>query len=157
MTVEGRRRSPQPIVREVKYRHTVADLMTRGVEVLRRNDALSIADEVMKQKRVRHMPVLDENNRLVGIVSQRDLFRGALAKVLGDGASQAERSMATLLVKDVMQTEVETARPETPLGEAARSMVRKKIGCLPVLKEGKVVAILTEADFVGWAARRNDC
>jgi acetoin utilization protein AcuB len=154
MTVQGKRR---PIVREVKYRHTVADLMTRKVAVLRRDDALSIADEVMKQKRVRHMPVVDENDRLVGIVSQRDLFRGALVEALAFAASPPGEPMKTLLVKEVMQADVETTRPDASLGEAARLMVRKKIGCLPVVKDGKVIAILTESDFVGWAARRNDC
>jgi CBS domain-containing protein len=60
----------------VKGRCTAGDSMTREVETLRRNDPLSIADDLMKQKRIRHLPVLDEDGELAGIVSQRDLFEG---------------------------------------------------------------------------------
>ena len=53
--------------------------MTPGPRTLGRNDRLRLADDVMRMKRLRHLPVLDEDGELVGIVSQRDLFRTALA------------------------------------------------------------------------------
>ena len=156
MTTRSGLRMPE-VHHEVKYRFKVADFMTRDVSTLRRNDVLSVADDVMNQKRIRHMPVLDEDGQLAGIVSQRDLFRGALVKALEYGASQQQKVMSVVLVKDIMQTRVETTRPEEHLGAAARAMTSNKIGCLPVLKDGKLVGILTEGDFVAWAARRNDC
>ena len=55
----------------------VADVMTREVETLRRNDKLSIADDVTKQKRIRHLPVLDEEDTLVGMITLADLAREA--------------------------------------------------------------------------------
>ena len=61
----------------------VADLMSTEVLTLERNDVLTIADQLMKQKRVRHLAVLDEDGVLCGIVSQRDLFRGAILRSLG--------------------------------------------------------------------------
>ena len=131
----------------------VADLMTREVATLGRNDTLSIADQLMTQKRIRHLPVLDDDGDLAGIVSQRDLFRGALVKALGYGSSQQDKVMGMLVVKEVMQTDVVTATPEMPIREAAQAMIERKIGCLPVLKDGKLVGILTEGDFVAWAAR----
>lgn len=135
----------------------VKDLMTSEVTTLRRNEKLSPADDLMHLGRIRHLPVLDEDGQeLVGIVSQRDLFRGALAQVLGYGHRARRKLLDTLLVKDVMATDVLTTTPETPLAEAARVLIKRKIGCLPVVKDGSLVGILTESDFVAWVARKTD-
>jgi CBS domain-containing protein len=58
-----------------------------------------------------------------------------------------------LFVKEVMTTELVTTTPDTPLVEAARLMAHRKLGCLPVLEEGRLVGILTEGDFVLLAAK----
>ena len=77
--------------------------MTRDVRTLQRNDQLDIADDVMRLERIRHMPVLDdEGDTLVGLVSQRDLFRGALARALGYGEHAQEKLLGQLVVKEVM-------------------------------------------------------
>jgi len=126
----------------------VRDRMTSEVVTLTRNDQLSIADDVMRLGRIRHMPVLDEDERLVGIVSQRDLFRGALARALGYGAHAQQKLLGQLLVKEVMTNDPVAIGPDAPLAEAARLMLERKIGALPVVEDGRVVGILTEADFV---------
>ncbi|MCC6524814.1 MAG: CBS domain-containing protein [Polyangiaceae bacterium] len=131
----------------------VRDLMSREVKTLERNDSLSIADRVMQLERIRHMPVLDEDGLVVGVVSQRDLFRGALANALGYGKHAQEKILDTLLVKDVISSDLVTTRPDAPLAEAARVMVERKVGCLPVLDGDKLVGILTEGDFVALAAK----
>jgi len=125
----------------------VADLMSPIVKTVGRNDTLSLADDLMRANRIRHLPVLDEG-ALCGLVSRRDMFRGALAAALGYGDVAQRKLLDTLLVKEVMTTEVLTTSPETPLREAARTMLDRKIGCLPVLKDGRLVGILTEGDFV---------
>jgi len=135
----------------------VKDLMTSDVTTLRRNEKLTLADDVMHLGRIRHLPVLDEDGKqLVGIVSQRDLFHGALTQALGYGRRARRKLLDTLLVKDVMATEVVVTTPETPLAEAARVLTERKIGCLPVVKDGCLVGILTESDFVAWVARKTD-
>ena len=58
-----------------------------------------------------------------------------------------------LVVKEVMTTELVTTTPDMPLTEAARLMAHRKLGCLPVIEEGKLVGILTEGDFVSLAAK----
>jgi len=131
----------------------VKDLMTRDATTLRRNEKLTLADDVMHLGRVRHLPVLDEEGKLAGIVSQRDLFRGALAQVLGYGAHARRKLLDTLQVKDVMATEVSVTTPETPIAEAARVLLERKIGCLPVVENDRLVGILTESDFVACVAR----
>lgn len=130
-------------------RHTpVRELMSREVRTLERNDVLTVGDELMKAERIRHLPVLDETGSLVGIVSQRDIFRGALARALGYGEHAQSRLMSQLLVKEVMSNDPVTIAPDATLGEAAARMRELKIGCLPVVENGRLVGILTEGDFV---------
>ncbi len=126
----------------------VEDLMTSEVVTLYRNDEIALADDLMNLGRVRHIPVLDENENLVGILTQRDLFRSALLQSLGYGAVAQDRALKGIRIQSVMTTGVVTASPTTPLSEAAERMVRQKVGCLPVLEGAKLVGILTEADFV---------
>ena len=133
----------------------VRDVMTAEATTLQRNDKLTLADDIMRLGRIRHLPMLDENGQLAGIVTQRDLFRGALAKALGYGERAQRQLMDTLLVKEVMTSEVITATPDTPLAEAAQVLVERKIGCLPVVEAGRLVGIITEADFVVLAAQKN--
>jgi CBS domain-containing membrane protein len=132
----------------------VRDIMTHEVTTLKRNDKLTRADDIMQLGRIRHLPVLDdEADQLVGIVSQRDLFRGALARALGYGQHAQRKVLEALLVKEVMSTDVLTTTPDTPLVEAARVLMERKIGCLPVVEDGHLVGIVTEADFVAIVAR----
>jgi len=131
----------------------VRDLMSSEVVTLDRNDQLSIADRVMNLGRIRHMPVLDEDGRLCGLVSQRDLFRGALVRALGYGTAAQNKILDSLRVKEVMATDLATAHPDTPLAEAAALMQRRKIGCLPVVDGERLVGILTESDFVAHVAK----
>lgn len=122
--------------------------MARQVHTLRRNDKLSIADDLMKQERVRHIPIFDEWDQLCGVLTQRDLFRGALIQALGFGGRAEEHMLETLVVKEVMSTRLITTTADTPVAEAARTMFEKKVGCLPVLEKDKLVGLITEGDFV---------
>ena len=135
----------------------VLDVMTADPTTLKRNDKLTLADDIMRLGRVRHLPVVDDDGEiLVGIVTQRDLFRDALAQALGYGKHAQRKILDTLSVKDVMATEVVTTSPDTSLIEAARLLTERKIGCLPVVDNGRLVGILTEGDFVALVARNRD-
>jgi CBS domain-containing protein len=127
--------------------------MAPEVTTLKRNDKLTLAEDIMHLGRIRHLPVLDDDGQhLVGMVSQRDLFRGALACALGYGQHAQRKVLDTLFVKEVMSTDVITTTPDTPLVEAARVLVERKIGCLPVVEKGRLVGIVTESDFVAMVA-----
>src|SRR5579863_10535805 len=94
----------------------VRDVMTAEPTSLKRNDKLTLADDIMRLGRVRHLPVLDDDDQtLVGIVTQRDLFRDALAQALGYGKHAQRKILDSLAVKDVMATAVVTVRPEASL------------------------------------------
>lgn len=130
----------------------VGDAMSRAPRTLGRNDRLRAADDLMKAERCRHLPVLDEHGRLVGIVSQRDLFQSALLRALGYGSRARDSVLASVVVKEVMTGEVQTITPDAALTDAARLMYERKIGCLPVVENDALVGILTEGDFVRLAA-----
>jgi CBS domain-containing membrane protein len=141
----------EKFMKELKVR----DVMTADPTTLKRNDKLTLADDIMRLGRVRHLPVVDDDDQtVVGIVTQRDLFRDALAQALGCGRHAQRKLLDTLSVKDVMATEVVTASPEASLIEAAKILTERKIGCLPVVENGKLVGILTEGDFVALVARQ---
>ena len=130
----------------------VRDLMTTNPRTLGRNDLLKVADDLMTTERIRHLPVLDDAGNLAGILTQRDLFHGALVRALGFGSAAREKMLTSIPVKEVMNGDVETTTPSTPLAYAAREMVARKIGCLPVVEHNALVGILTEGDFVALVA-----
>jgi CBS domain-containing membrane protein len=131
----------------------VRDLMSADVVTLGRNEKLTAAEDLMRLGRIRHLPVLDEDGGLAGIVSQRDLFHSGLIKALGYGAHAQRHALATVAVKEAMTTAVVTTTPETTLRAAAQIMLERKIGCLVVVEGGRVAGILAESDFVKLAAR----
>lgn len=133
--------------------HTVRELMSTEVTTLERNEKLSLADSIMSIGRIRHMPVLDEDGKLVGLLSQRDLFHSALVKALGYGTVAKQKMLEGLLVKEVMTNDPVTVSPDTDVAAAASIMAEKKFGCLPVVEGDDLVGILTEGDFVGYFAR----
>ena len=133
----------------------VRDLMTTEIATVRRNDKLLIADDLMRLGRIRHTPVLeDESEELVGILSQRDLFRSALARALGYGEHAQSRVMGQLTVKEVMTNDPLTIGPDAPGEEAAQLLIDRGIGCLLVVEGGRLIGILSESDFVRLALRQ---
>lgn len=120
---------------------SVGDFMTRELLTLKETDDLALAEQMLRLGAIRHLPVV-RDGKLVGLVTQRDLLRAS-----------ATRSARTTVASEIMVREPVTVRPSTPLVRAARAMLEKKFGCLPVCDEdGVLVGIITEADFVRFAA-----
>jgi CBS domain-containing membrane protein len=126
----------------------VENVMSTDVFTLGRNDKLSVADDLMKQRRIRHIPVLNSNGVLCGILTQRDLFRGILLRSLGYGSRAEQKLLDSLSIKDAMHDEVLTISPESTLSDAADLMLSNKVGCLPVVDGEQLVGMISEADFV---------
>jgi CBS domain-containing protein len=125
----------------------VKDIMTKDVSTLGRNDTLDSADDVMALARIRHLVVLDEG-RVVGVVSQRDLFRSALTVALGYGERAQKALLRTIRVKEVMSEPAITVSPEASAKEATRLMLEHRIGCLPVVEGRTLMGIVTETDIL---------
>ena len=130
----------------------VRDIMQTEVHTLGRNDKLSVADELMRSKEIRHVPVLDEDGKVCAIVSQRGLYRGALLKAMGYGSHMIDKLFDNYLVKEAMSNELHTTTPETTIHEAASAILEHKIGCLPVIEDSNLIGIVTKSDFLKLAA-----
>ena len=130
----------------------VRDVMASDPEALDAGERLAIAEDLMRLARVRHLPVIDARGRVIGIVSQRDLFRAALGQALRTDAPDGARGLGALHVAEVMSRDVAMIGPEASVVEAAQRMRSRGVGCLPVVEEEELVGIVTEADFVGIVA-----
>jgi CBS domain-containing membrane protein len=126
---------------------TVKEVMVKEIATLDVNDELSLANDIMRLGRIRHLPVVDDG-RLAGIISERDLFRSSLAQALGYGGQASRDLMKTLRIKDIMVKEVTTISPDAKLCDAIRLMMDKKIGCLPVVEGDHLVGLITETDIM---------
>jgi acetoin utilization protein AcuB len=131
----------------------VADCMVRGVATIHSDALARGAADMMRTRRIRHLPVVDRGGRLVGIVTDRDLRQVVFDPALRARAGDLARALETVTVRDVMTWAVLSVRPDTPLREAARMMREQKVGALPVVQAGKVVGIISETDLLDALAR----
>ena len=126
---------------------TVREIMTTEVTTLGRNDSLQLVKDIMTLGRVRHFPVVDDR-AVVGVVSQRDLYKASLGSVMKYGEKAQRAFLEGIVVKEVMSDPPITIAPHASVQEAARLMMEKKIGCLPVLEGAKLVGLVTETDML---------
>lgn len=133
---------------------TVRDLMSEQPFALRTDDDLTTVYDMMAEKHVRHVPVVDGDGELVGLVSHRDLVRRALA--VGDElpVSNQRQLLRGMKIGEVMNSNVETTEPTASIVEAGQLMLDNKFGCLPVLEGGRLVGIITESDFVRYVVEQ---
>ncbi len=110
----------------------VCECMTHRPTTLRADAPVWAAAELMKARKIRHLPVLDERGRLEGVVSDRDLRRVVLDTAVRDRPGARADTLRRLPLRAVMTWAVVTASPSMDLGEAARVMHEERIGCLPV-------------------------
>jgi len=130
----------------------VRDIMTDTVEVLSVGDTLATARERIARGRIRHLPVVDGEFRLIGLVTHRRLMAAWVSHGHPNQESLADVAR-DVPIEMLMEKDVLTVDPETTAAHAARLLGTYKFGCLPVVEHGKVVGIVTEADFVRFAQR----
>jgi CBS domain-containing protein len=130
----------------------VSDLMAREVVTLDAGEKLDLAEGIMRLGRIRHLPVVSAG-KLVGVLSQRDLFHAAISTVLQLRRSAERDWLATIPVREAMSEPVVTIAPQASLREAVELMAQKKIGCLPVVDGTKLVGLLSESDCMQYLAR----
>jgi len=102
---------------------------------------------LMRDSKVRRLPVVDKQGKLVGIVSEKDLLYASPSPVTSLSIHEIHYLVSKIKVADVMTKDVITVGEYTPLEEAARIMVDHKIGGLPVVRNGTLVGIITETDL----------
>jgi len=123
----------------------VRQFMAKDVFTLTPDQTCIEALHAMRGKHIRRAPVM-KANKMVGIISERDLLH-ILPGTIGQASTDAGEVSMDLPVKRIMKTEVITIRPNDHLESAARTMLKHKIGGIPILEEGRLVGIITESDI----------
>jgi CBS domain-containing protein len=130
------------------WRHNylrVEQFMETDLVTVHEDELVDLVASLMVWRRVRYVLVEDAQNRLVGVVSYR-----ALLRALSDGILEGPHK--AIPVSEVVRRDVVVVTPETSTVEAIRLMRKHRIGCLPVAKDGRLVGVLTEGDFLDIAA-----
>jgi len=117
---------------------------------------VATAVAVMRERELRHLPVVDDRGRLVGVITDRDLrsalFAPAVAEYLSLVAQRRLRGIGQALeelrVRDMMTWDAVTIDPGAPVAQAAALMFEGRFGCLPVVEDGQLVGIVTERDVL---------
>jgi CBS domain-containing protein len=129
---------------------SVAEVMNTELFTLGEDSSVMDARELMSEHHIRHIPVVNRSNRLLGLVSQRDVLAAADSTLLGSpGDAQAQEAFVS--VASVMTVSVNTIEESANLRGAALYMQKHKIGCLPVVRGEQLVGIITDSDFVAVA------
>jgi acetoin utilization protein AcuB len=126
----------------------VKNWMTRGAVTIHSDALARGAADMMKTRRLRHLPVLDRGGRLVGIVTDRDLRQVTFAPALERRLPNLSEALKALTVGEIMTRGVVTVRPSAEIREAARLMHERKIGALPVVDGDRLMGIVTESDVL---------
>lgn len=124
----------------------VRDWMTTPAITIAAQTTLDVAMRMMRSKKIRRLPVVDDDLRLVGIVSRGDLQRGAPSQLGTMDIWELTDRLGSMTVELVMSHRVRSCGPDTPIEEAARIMVENKIRGLPVVEAESVVGVVTETD-----------
>jgi CBS domain-containing protein len=116
---------------------TLADIMTADVFTVRPDDVVDLAASVMDWQHIRHVPVEDEQGKVIGLLTARELLH-----------LHGRRRKEPQAVRDIMNTSFATAAPDLDVREAMRQMLAAETGCILVVREGLLVGIVTERDFL---------
>ncbi len=125
----------------------VKDRMTSNPMTVTPDTSFSEAFHILEEKEIRHLPVMDGEGRLVGIVAQTDLLHASPSMAVPPNVFEMSYLLANLHIRDVMTSPPITVLEGVPLEEAARIMVEQKISCLPVMRNGTLVGIITKIDI----------
>lgn len=126
----------------------VGERMSKNLITVTRNTGVDDALRLMRDKNIRRLPVVDNQGKLIGIVSDKDLYLASPSPATSLDIFEMRYLLARLGVEKIMSSPVITVQPDTPLEEAARIMADRKIGGLPVLDEhDNLVGIITESDL----------
>jgi CBS domain-containing protein len=128
----------------------VQDIMSGQVTTIAPSESCLDAVVRMQRIRARHLPVVNREGALVGIVTDRDLRHHLFSRRAFEalGSTRIDVLLDRVHVAEIMSTALVTATPDMSLIEAAATMRAQKVGALPVVEQGRIVGILTETDLL---------
>lgn len=98
--------------------------------------------------RIRHIPIVDKNEAFVGLLTHRDLLSVTISKLADVEDHVQDEIDASIPIREIMRHDVTTVPEDMDLRDAAELLLKHKYGCLPVVRQKRLVGILTEADFL---------
>jgi acetoin utilization protein AcuB len=125
----------------------VKDRMTPNPVTVTPDSSFVAAYQLIREKQIRHLPVVDKKGKLIGIVSQKDLLHASPSSATTLTVFEMNYLLANLQIREVMTSPAIFVAEDMPVEEAARIMVEKDIGCLPVLRGDDLVGVITDADI----------
>ena len=126
----------------------VAKRMMRNPVHVDENDSMKKAMDLLREHEIRHLPVLKDGEKLVGILSERDIKQASPSPATALEIREIYYLLDKVKVKQIMTRRPYTISSTAPIEEAALILREKKIGCLPVVEEGRLVGIITETDIL---------
>lgn len=114
------------------------------------NDTASVAQarQIMGEENVRHLPIVSESEEFVGLLTQRDVLAATVSVLADVDQNSVDEMEEAIPVRELMTTAMATTEEDANLRDAALYMLELRMGCLPVLSDGRLVGILTETDFI---------
>lgn len=125
----------------------VKDRMTPQPVTVTPDTSFVSAFQLIREKHIRHLPVVDKKGKLIGIVTQKDLLHASPSSATTLTVFEMNYLLANLQIREVMTSPAISVPEDMPIEEAARIMVEKDIGCLPVLRGDALVGVITDADI----------
>jgi len=127
---------------------TVADLMTTDLMTLDKDASLTEAKQLMQEHNIRNLPIVDNDGKWTGMLTQREYLRCAFNLVSQYGTKLLSKKESDTSVANIMCTDMVSLEKDTPLETAAELLIKKKYACIPIVDQGMLVGILTPIDFV---------
>ena len=130
---------------------TVEEFMSSELCTMSETDSVNDARKVMTERHIRHIPVTDDENRLIGLVTQRDILAATVPEAEGRENKTSDEGGVDTRLSDIMIKNVSVVDKTDSLRTAAIYMQSHKYGCMPVVSDGRLAGIITDSDFVAIA------
>lgn len=125
----------------------VSDWMSTNVYTVHSDSPLSEAVKILREKKIKHLPVVDKKKAIIGVLSDRDIKEYMPSKATTLDVYELHNVLLETKVTKVMKKKVYTAKPDLPIEEAAMLMYDNNIGCLPIVENNMLVGIISDRDL----------
>ena len=130
---------------------TIDEFMTTDPCTWRDTDTINDARQIMTEKHIRHIPIINSENHVLGLVTQRDVLAATEPVLLSSDKSDSVEAKADIRLSDIMIRNVRVVHQSDSLRQAALYLQAHKYGCLPVVSDDSLVGIITDSDFIAIA------
>ena len=138
-------------LRDIINTTLIKDFMIMPPIILKYNEKFSKVEAILREKQIKHLPILDENGRLGGLITLSDLYRTCSPrKNVEDGTFVYDHAQLDgFILKNVMTKDPFALKPDNTLKEALEVMVRGGFGCIPIVDDDRrIVGIITQTDMI---------